>query len=323
MTSEEVYAILRGQSKQRFLGSINNFTAPGSSEQADLNAKAGGSPRNGDSVAVVADNTVWKYSEADGAWSLYSSNLPIETATKSKLGVVRVGDGIKVNTGVISTDKESIGLEKVDNVRQYSDINPAPEIVTFDGKKYEGDTEHGVYIESNSVKYVAQNLTPAQKEQARKNIGVGSADDQSDWKQADTNRPDYIKNKPKIPEKQSDLINDDYTVKDQDYANRVFDGGGQKTSTLNQVAKNKQDIFDLQHDTDELEDRLDKEITRSTGTDNKLQNQINQLRGKTQIIGGTNCAVGAEQATLTQYTRNKTGDSVSRPRAGDTVNIIY
>lgn len=273
-------------------------------------------------MGVTADNSVWKYSEEKGEWFLYSSNLPIDKATTSKLGIVQVGDGIKVQDGKISTNQELIGLDKVENIRQYSENNPAPEIVTFDGVKYAGDTATGVYITSNAVKTVPQALTQEQKKQARENIGAGSTDVRADWNQISPTNPEYIKNKPSIPTKQSDLINDDNTVKDASYNDRVFSSLTEKNNTISQVQTNKTDIVNIKNRLDTNEDDIDKEVTRATGSENKLQQDINRLKGKTQIIGGTNCPVGQEQTVLTTYTKNKTGQA-DRPKAGDLVNIIY
>lgn len=47
-----------------------------------------------------------------------------------------------------------------------------------------------------NVKYVPQDLTEAQKAQARENIGAGTPQVQADWNQTDTTAADYIKNKP-------------------------------------------------------------------------------------------------------------------------------
>ena len=51
-----------------------------------------------------------------------------------------------------------------------------------------------------SVKYVPQDLTEAQKAQARQNIGVEAGEQvQSNWNETDTESPAYIQNKPTIP----------------------------------------------------------------------------------------------------------------------------
>jgi hypothetical protein len=55
-----------------------------------------------------------------------------------------------------------------------------------------------------SVKYVSQDLTEAQKAQARQNIGAaeeggGGQQVQANWNETDTTSPAYIQNKPTIP----------------------------------------------------------------------------------------------------------------------------
>lgn len=64
----------------------------------------------------------------------------------------------------------------------------------------------------NAVLYVPQTLTEEQQEQARINIGAASSEGgnqkQADWAQTDPNEVDYIKHKPAIPTKTSDLTND-------------------------------------------------------------------------------------------------------------------
>lgn len=59
---------------------------------------------NGYQVSVLDDSTVYQYSENDG-WVLFITNRPVELATKKALGIVQVGDGIKVeDDGLISLE---------------------------------------------------------------------------------------------------------------------------------------------------------------------------------------------------------------------------
>jgi hypothetical protein len=71
-------------------------------------------------------------------------------------------------TGAITLDKSNVGLDNVDNVKQYSADNPPPYPVT----SVNGNTGD---ITLNDVKYVAQTLTDTQKAQARTNIGAGTS----------------------------------------------------------------------------------------------------------------------------------------------------
>ena len=69
-----------------------------------------------------------------------------------------------------------------------------------------------------NVKYVPQDLTDAQKAQARENIGAVSANEvaQANWNETDTESPSYIQNKPTIPaaQVQSDWNQSDDTAVD-------------------------------------------------------------------------------------------------------------
>jgi hypothetical protein len=67
-----------------------------------------------------------------------------------------------------SVTKAQVGLDKVDNVKQYSASNEPPYPVT----SVDGGTGAVVL---NDVKYVSQTLTDAQKTQARTNIGAGTS----------------------------------------------------------------------------------------------------------------------------------------------------
>ena len=66
-------------------------------------------------------------------------------------------------TGAVTLTKANVGLNNVDNVKQYSASNPPPYPVTSVNGKTGAVT-------LNDVKYVAQTLTDAQKKQARENI---------------------------------------------------------------------------------------------------------------------------------------------------------
>ena len=90
---------------------------------------------------------------------------------------------------------------------------------TEDDFYYEQYADGGEAPAKNAVLYVPQELTEAQKAQARQNIdaakvGEGGEQIQSDWNQNDDTKVDYIKNKPTIPTKVSELDNDEeFTTK--------------------------------------------------------------------------------------------------------------
>lgn len=93
----------------------------------------------------------------------------------------------------LTITKATVGLNNVDNVRQYSANNPPPYPVTsVDGST--GD------VATLSVKYVAQNLTDEQKQRARENIGAGTSNFDGDY--------NSLTNQPTIPTKTSELEND-------------------------------------------------------------------------------------------------------------------
>lgn len=109
------YALSKKEKKatSRYLGSM---TLTAGNEAAELAAEYT-SPQDGDVVGNLTDNSTWRYSESSGEWSQYTQNTAIDSATKSRAGVVKIGDGINVSSGVISTNKSVIGLGNVDDIR--------------------------------------------------------------------------------------------------------------------------------------------------------------------------------------------------------------
>lgn len=93
----------------------------------------------------------------------------------------------------LTISSATVGLGNLDNVRQYSSVNPPPYPVTsVDGST--GD------VETLSVKYAKQALTAAQQQQARENIGAGTSNFDGAY--------DSLTGKPDIPSKTSELEND-------------------------------------------------------------------------------------------------------------------
>lgn len=93
----------------------------------------------------------------------------------------------------LTISKTTVSLGNLDNVRQYSSINPPPYPVTsVDGSI--GD------VATLSVKYTKQTLTAEQQQQARENIGAGTSNFDGAY--------DSLTGKPDIPSKTSELEND-------------------------------------------------------------------------------------------------------------------
>lgn len=93
----------------------------------------------------------------------------------------------------LTISKTTVSLGNVENVRQYSSINPPPYPVTsVDGST--GD------VATLSVKYTKQALTVEQQQQARENIGAGTSNFDGAY--------DSLTGKPDIPSKTSELEND-------------------------------------------------------------------------------------------------------------------
>lgn len=93
----------------------------------------------------------------------------------------------------LTINKATVSLGNLDNVRQYSSINPPPYPVTsVDGST--GD------VATLSVKYTKQTLTAEQQQQARENIGAGTSNFDGAY--------DSLTGKPNIPSKTSELEND-------------------------------------------------------------------------------------------------------------------
>lgn len=99
----------------------------------------------------------------------------------------------------LTISKTTVGLSNVENVRQYSSINPPPYPVTsVDGST--GD------VATLSVKYTKQTLTAEQQQQARENIGAGTSNFDGAYAS--------LTGKPNIPSKTSELENDSGFITD-------------------------------------------------------------------------------------------------------------
>lgn len=99
----------------------------------------------------------------------------------------------------LTISKTTVGLSNLDNVRQYSSINPPPYPVTsVDGST--GD------VATLGVKYTKQTLTAEQQQQARENIGAGTSNFDGAYAS--------LTGKPDIPSKTSELENDSGFITD-------------------------------------------------------------------------------------------------------------
>lgn len=154
-----------------------------------------------ESTVPLPDGTLPEISEDTKGWYLTNDGENIYWAE-----VQCGGDGaitaIKINgieqpivdkIAELSIDKNTVGLENLDNVRQYSADNPPPYPVT----SVDGLTGA---VETQSVKYAEQSLTDEQKQQARENIGAGTSDFDGNY--------NSLINRPTIPTKTSELEND-------------------------------------------------------------------------------------------------------------------
>lgn len=89
-----------------------------------------------------------------------------------------------------------------------------------------------------------QSLTDEQKTQARENIGAGAPQVQTDWNQEDTSAIDYIKNKPTIPTKTSDITNDSgFLTSHQDISSKLdITGDGSNVTAAFTAASTRANI---------------------------------------------------------------------------------
>lgn len=144
-----------------------------------------------------------------------------------------------------------------------------------------------MYITSNAVKTVNQNLTQDQKKIARNNIGAAEAVN-ADWDVSNTTSQAYIKNKPTIPTRTSQLTeNDDYTVKDANYDDRTFATKTEKEEKYKAIDDHTKAIGKIQQkDIDQ-----DKEIAA--------------LKVKSQWIGSIDSFNWTDEKPKTQTNINK------------------
>lgn len=126
---------------------------------------------------ATSDITTTELNYIDGV----TSN--VQTQLDSKVTKATTVNGHALS-GNVAVTKGDIGLNNVDNVKQYSASNPPPYPVT----SVDGST--GTVVLSD-IKYISQTLTDAQKTQARENIGAGTSSFSGNYND--------LSNKPTIP----------------------------------------------------------------------------------------------------------------------------
>ncbi len=96
--------------KSFWVGSIDDWTDSDiTNKDSDLNAKVkavlGTAPAEGYQVSVLKYGAVYQYSEASKTWEIFVENADLQIASASQLGVVKVGDGLAIDTdGTLSVD---------------------------------------------------------------------------------------------------------------------------------------------------------------------------------------------------------------------------
>lgn len=162
-----------------------------------------------ESTVPLPDGTLPDISDATKGWYLTNDGERVYWA-KVNGGGGGEGDitAIQVNgidqpivdkVAQLTINKATVGLSNVDNVRQYSSINPPPYPVTsVDGST--GD------VATLGVKYTKQTLTAEQQQQARENIGAGTSNFDGAYAS--------LTGKPDIPSKTSELENDSGFITD-------------------------------------------------------------------------------------------------------------
>ena len=161
-----------------------------------------------ESTVSLPDGTLPDISDATKGWYLTNDGEHVYWAQVQGGGGDAVITAIQVNgieqpivdkIAQLTVSKATVGLDNVDNVRQYSANNPPPYPVTsVDGST--GD------VATLAVKYITQNLTDEQKQNARENIGAGTSNFDGAY--------DSLTGKPNIPSKTGELENDSGFITD-------------------------------------------------------------------------------------------------------------
>lgn len=105
LTNDPVISSLKGQNE--FIGTVT--TAPSPDTQSILTQyvvdTVSRQPRNGDEVAIDDVGELWIF---NGTSWVYFTNTTLKDATTTSKGVVQVGTGLSVSSGIISLDSSSV-----------------------------------------------------------------------------------------------------------------------------------------------------------------------------------------------------------------------
>lgn len=109
LDNDPVITSLKQQTE--FIGTVQ--TAPEPDTQSVLTQfvvdTAGRQPRNGDEVAIEDVAELWLF---NGTEWIYFSNTELKDATTTSKGVVQIGTGLNVNSGIISLDNNSVTVNR-------------------------------------------------------------------------------------------------------------------------------------------------------------------------------------------------------------------
>lgn len=100
------------QGQNEFIGSVNTAPAPDTQEILTqfVVDTTGREPRNGDEVAIADVGELWIF---NGTSWVFFTTTTLSDATTSSKGVVQIGSGINVSSGVISLDNNVITPNRV------------------------------------------------------------------------------------------------------------------------------------------------------------------------------------------------------------------
>lgn len=105
LTNDPVISSLKGQNE--FIGTVT--TAPSPDTQSILTQfvvdTVGRQPRNGDEVAIEDVGELWIFS---GTSWVFFTNTTLSDATTTSKGVVQIGSGLSVSSGVVSLDSTAV-----------------------------------------------------------------------------------------------------------------------------------------------------------------------------------------------------------------------